>query len=186
MGPYEERRLQRRTNDQFRNAGVDPRVGGAALQKIGGDTRWHSLNVRDAVSLAQAAQAADAAQGAKYGSQAWANDPNRYGSVASNQFPGTFGPQPEGMRRREAATAQSSKALQDAANVRTASAPMTTMEDFQKMFAAATAQPAVPTPVPTPAPFPTAAPYGVDANGKPKPKPVITLSPSIVGEDNGA
>lgn len=187
MGPFEERKLQRRTDAQFRAGGVDPSAGNAALSRLNGDPRWQGLNVRDAASLVQASHAADAAQGAKYGSQAWANDPNRYGSVASNQFPGMFGPQPEGMRRREAATAQSSKALQDAANRRTATAPMTTMEDFQKMFAAAAAQPAAPTPIPTPAPITTGDPYGVVPSSKlkPKSKTVIESSPSTLGESNG-
>ena len=37
--------------------------------------------------------AAEAAQGARYGSIASRNDPNQYGTVASRQFPDLFGPQ---------------------------------------------------------------------------------------------
>jgi hypothetical protein len=49
---------------------------------------------RDENQLRQYAQQAEDAKGAAYGSIARANDPNQYGSVASNQYPQFFGSRP--------------------------------------------------------------------------------------------
>jgi hypothetical protein len=100
IGPYAQRRLQRRTNATFQNAGVDPQVGNDILEANPTGTRIRTAAVRDATARAQAVQARSAAQGAAFGTAAYDANPDRFGSAASARFAGQFGPSAVGLARR--------------------------------------------------------------------------------------
>jgi hypothetical protein len=112
-GYYAQRRLQRKTDEAFANRGVDPKVGNRVLDQMPAERPiFRGLAVREAADFAKAAQQAEAAKNAPWGSLAQQNDPNRYGSLASTRFPTAFGPRAVGLQRREAPapTAPSPKA----------------------------------------------------------------------------
>lgn len=83
IGPYGQRRLQRRLDASFAKAGVDANVAQKAFDTA--PTSIRGIAQRDAISFAKAVGQAKAAQTAPWGSLAQQNDPNRYGSLASTK-----------------------------------------------------------------------------------------------------